>query len=162
MDAAPKQPLLDVLTVGEPLALFVAQQPGDLADIGSFQRFAAGAELNVATGLARLGVRVAYLSKVGEDAFGRFVRRTLYTEGIDARYLINDAQHSTGFMLKGRTDDGSDPAIEYHRRGSAASHMGLADWQWTERKVVKSCTPTKACAHRCMASASSGWATSQA
>ena len=129
MDAALKQPLLDVLTVGEPLALFVAQQPGDLADVGSFQRFAAGAELNVATGLARLGVRVAYLSKVGDDSFGRFVRRTLDTEGIDARYLLADAQQGTGFMLKGRTEDGSDPAIEYHRHGSAASHMGLADWR---------------------------------
>jgi 2-dehydro-3-deoxygluconokinase len=128
MDAASNPPLLDVLTVGEPLALFVAQQPGDLADVGSFHRFAAGAELNVATGLARLGVRAGYLSKVGDDSFGRFVRRTLDTEGIDARYLLTDAQHSTGFMLKGRTVDGSDPAIEYHRRGSAASHLGLLDW----------------------------------
>jgi len=128
MDAASNPTLLDVLTVGEPLALFVAQQPGDLADVGSFHRFAAGAELNVATGLARLGVRAGYLSKVGDDSFGRFVRRTLDTEGIDARYLLTDAQHSTGFMLKGRTVDGSDPAIEYHRRGSAASHLGLLDW----------------------------------
>ena len=129
MDAAPKKPLLDVLTVGEPLALFVAQQPGDLADVASFQRFAAGAELNVATGLARLGLRVAYLSKLGDDSFGRFVSRTVDAEGIDARYLLTHAQQGTGFMLKGRTEDGSDPAIEYHRRGSAASHLGLVDWR---------------------------------
>jgi 2-dehydro-3-deoxygluconokinase len=65
---------------------------------------------------------------VGEDSFGRFVRRTMTAEGIDARYLLTDAQHGTGFMLKGWTVDGSDPPIEYHRRGSAASHMGLVDW----------------------------------
>jgi len=129
MDVPTRPQILDMLTVGEPLALFVAQQPGDLAAVDNFQRFAAGAELNVATGLARLGLRVAYLSKVGEDSFGHFVRCTLDAEAIDTRYLLTDPQHGTGFMLKGRTADGSDPPIEYHRRGSAASHLGLADWQ---------------------------------
>jgi len=125
MDAAPKQPLLDVLTVGEPLALFVAQQPGDLADVGSFQRFAAGAELNVATGLARLGLRVAYLSKVRDDSFGRFVRRTLDTEGIDARYLLADAQHVTGFMLRA-----APRTVATRRLNTTGAARRPAIWVW--------------------------------
>ena len=122
-------PLLDVLTVGEPMVLFMADAPGDLASVQQFSQAAAGAELNVATGLARLGLRVGYLSRLGDDAFGRYVSGVIAQEGIDARYLRTDAQHPTGFMRKGRTLDGSDPQIEYHRKGSAASYLSLADWQ---------------------------------
>ncbi len=123
--AAP--PPLDVLTVGEPMVLFMADTPGDLAAVQQFQQAAAGAELNVATGLARLGLRVAYLSRLGDDAFGRYVSGVIAQEGIDARYLRTDAQHPTGFMRKGRTLDGSDPQIQYHRQGSAASYLGPDD-----------------------------------
>lgn len=118
---------LDALTVGEPMALFMALQPGDLHAVPDFRRVAAGAELNVATGLARLGLRTGYITRLGNDSFGRFLRGVLAHEGIDARYVVADAAHPTGFMLKTRTDDGSDPQIEYFRKGSAASHLSVAD-----------------------------------
>jgi sugar/nucleoside kinase (ribokinase family) len=118
---------LDVITAGEAMVLFGAQQSGPLQDVSSFARLAAGAELNVAIGLARLGLRVGYLSRLGQDAFGRFLAATLDREGIDRRHVALDAAHPTGFMLKSRTDDGSDPRVEYFRRGSAASRMTVAD-----------------------------------
>ncbi len=118
---------LDALTVGEPMALFMALQPGELAAVPDFRRVAAGAELNVATGLARLGLRTGYITRLGNDSFGGFLRGVLAHEGIDSRYVTADATHPTGFMLKTRTDDGSDPQIEYFRKGSAASHLGAAD-----------------------------------
>lgn len=118
---------LDVLTVGEPMALFMALQPGALDAVPDFRRVAAGAELNVATGLARLGMRTGYITRLGEDSFGRFLRGVLAHEGIDARYVVADAAHPTGFMLKTRTHDGSDPQIEYFRKGSAASCLSVAD-----------------------------------
>ena len=118
---------LDVLTVGEPMALFMALQPGELHAVADFRRVAAGAELNVATGLARLGLRTGYITRLGNDSFGRFLRGVLAHEGIDARYVAADAVHPTGFMLKTRADDGSDPQIEYFRKGSAASHLSVAD-----------------------------------
>ena len=118
---------LDVLTVGEPMALFMALQPGALDAVPDFRRVAAGAELNVATGLARLGLRTGYITRLGEDSFGRFLRGVLAHEGIDARYVVADAAHPTGFMLKTRTHDGSDPQIEYFRKGSAASCLSVAD-----------------------------------
>jgi 2-dehydro-3-deoxygluconokinase len=46
---------LDVITIGEAMAMFVATETGDLADAEHFVKRVAGAELNVATGLARLG-----------------------------------------------------------------------------------------------------------
>ena len=118
---------LDAITVGEPMALFMALQPGDLHAVPDFRRVAAGAELNVATGLARLGLRTGYITRLGNDSFGNFLRGVLAHEGIDARYVVADPAHPTGFMLKTRADDGSDPQIEYFRKGSAASHLSVAD-----------------------------------
>jgi 2-dehydro-3-deoxygluconokinase len=119
---------LDVITAGEPMVLFAAQQAGKLEQATSFVRATAGAELNVAIGLARLGLRVGYISRLGADSFGRFIESVLDHEGIDRRQVAVDPLHSTGFMLKSRSDDGSDPAIEYFRRGSAASRLHLADY----------------------------------
>ncbi|HEY9023103.1 MAG TPA: sugar kinase [Burkholderiaceae bacterium] len=117
----------EVVLVGEPLVLFAATEPGPLAAARRFERFSAGAELNVAIGLARLGFRVDYLTRVGDDSFGRFLLDVLDREGVGRAGAIIDPLHSTGFMLKSRAPAGEDPAIEYHRRGSAASRMGIAD-----------------------------------
>ena len=64
---------LDVITIGEAMAMFVATEPGELAEANAFIKRIAGAELNVATGLARLGLNVSWVSRVGSDSFGRFV-----------------------------------------------------------------------------------------
>lgn len=123
----PLTPSFDVLTVGEPMALFAAKQPGALSTVADYHRVTAGAELNVATGLARLGMRVGYISRVGNDSFGRFLLDEMGREGIDCRHVTIDHSHPTGFMMKTRSEDGSDPEVEYFRRGSAASHLSLAD-----------------------------------
>lgn len=119
---------LDVVTYGEAMAMFVANECGDLAKAHSFVKRAAGAELNVATGLARLGFQVGWVSRVGRDSFGRFVLETLASEGIDSAAVAVDERYPTAFQLKSRNDDGSDPEVEYFRRGSAASHLSLADY----------------------------------
>jgi 2-dehydro-3-deoxygluconokinase len=116
---------LDVLTVGEAMVLFAAGQPGPLDQVEQYHRLTAGAELNVAIGLARLGLRTSYAGALGQDSFGRHIAAVLQHEGIDISQLQVDAQHPTGFMLKSRSDDGSDPRTEYFRRGSAASRLGL-------------------------------------
>jgi 2-dehydro-3-deoxygluconokinase len=118
---------LDVVTVGEAMVLFAAQQPGPLEAVASFARSTAGAELNVAVGLSRLGLRVGYVSRLGCDSFGRYLLAALDREGIDRRHVTVDEAHPTGFMLKSLADDGSDPQVEYFRRGSAASRLGPAD-----------------------------------
>jgi 2-dehydro-3-deoxygluconokinase len=118
---------LDVITAGEAMALFAAQEPGPLDTVDTFTRSIAGAELNVAIGLARLGCRVAYVTRLGNDSFGRSVSAALAREGIDTRWASTDPAHPTGFMLKSKSVDGSDPTTEYFRRGSAASRMGAAD-----------------------------------
>ena len=118
---------LDVVTIGEPMVLFAAQKPGPLEEVDAFVRSIAGAELNVAIGLSRLGLRVGYVSRVGRDSFGRHLLAAMDREGIDRRHVALDDAHPTGFMLKSRAGDGDDPSIEYFRRGSAASHLSPAD-----------------------------------
>lgn len=119
---------LDVVTIGEAMAMFVAGECGDLACASQFTKRIAGAELNVAIGLARLGLNVGWVSRIGDDSFGRFTCQQLDQEGVDRRQVTTDPRFPTGFQLKSRVDDGSDPQVEYFRKGSAASHLSTADF----------------------------------
>lgn len=118
---------LDVLTFGESMALLVANTPGPLAQVLHFTKRLAGADTNVAIGLARLGFRVGWVSRLGRDSFGDFVRETVQSEGVDVSQVISDPTRLTGMMLKSCAQGGQDPAIEYHRRGSAASALKIPD-----------------------------------
>lgn len=115
--------MLDMVTVGEAMALFIAGQTGPLERVSSFSRAAAGAELNVAVGMSRLGFKVGYVSRVGADSFGRGLLAFLAAQGIDRDCVAIDPAQPTGFMLKSLQSDGADPQTEYFRRGSAASHL---------------------------------------
>jgi sugar/nucleoside kinase (ribokinase family) len=117
----------DVVTLGEAMALLVAASTGPLEQVRQFEKRTAGAETNVAVGLARLGLHVAWVSKLGDDSLGRFLLHEFQREGVDCSRVRTVPGARTGFMFKGRVDDGSDPPIEYHRRGSAASTLGTDD-----------------------------------
>ncbi|MFY0991243.1 sugar kinase [Halomonas sp. C05BenzN] len=117
----------EILAFGEAMTLFIAESPGELAGVEHFQRRIAGADTNVAIGLARLGFRVGWLSRVGTDGFGTYIRRTLEAEGLDCRHLHSDPAHPTGLVFKERAEEGADPRVEYFRQGSAASHLSPAD-----------------------------------
>ena len=113
----------DVATFGEAMLLLVADRPGPIEDAQSFHKRTAGAETNVAIGLARLGLKVGWASRLGTDSMGRYLIAAMKGEGIDCSHVICDPAQRTGFQFKGRVTDGSDPPVEYHRKGSAASQM---------------------------------------
>lgn len=117
----------DVALFGEAMLLLVADRPGPLEDAQSFHKRTAGAETNVAIGLSRLGLKVGWASRLGTDSMGRCLLATMKAEGIDCSHVICDATQKTGFQFKGRVTDGSDPPVEYHRKGSAASQMTVDD-----------------------------------
>lgn len=119
---------LDVITIGEAMTMFVATQTGDLSEVEQFIKRVAGAELNVATGLARLGLNVGWVSRIGKDSFGQFVINSLKKEGIDATGVTCDARFATGFQVKSKVENGTDPIVEYFRKNSAASHLSLDDF----------------------------------
>jgi dehydrogluconokinase len=118
---------IDILSFGETMTMLVAEQTGDLAQVRHFEKRIAGADSNVAIGLSRLGFKVAWLSRVGNDSMGRFVTDSLQQEGVDCSHVTVDAGHPTGFQFKSLELEGADPVVEYFRRGSAASHLSVND-----------------------------------
>ena len=111
---------------GEAMALFIAQEEAPLEEVNLWSSGIAGAELNVAIGLARLGHRVSYLTALGDDTFGRKIRAFLTANHISDELAFCDPKRMTGFMLKGKTSRG-DPPIQYFRKGSAASALGVEE-----------------------------------
>ena len=114
------------ILVGEPMGLFIAQEEGELSDVSGYSMAVAGAEFNVAVGLARLNMPVTYLTRLGEDPFGQKIVRTLQRNGIGSEFVSFSNERSTGFMLKSKVSTG-DPKIFYFRKGSAASTLSKED-----------------------------------
>jgi 2-dehydro-3-deoxygluconokinase len=117
---SPAPDVLDLLTVGEPLVCLSAG--GRLASSPTLAKSIGGAEANVAIGLARLGLRTAYVSRVGCDPFGDEVVRTLRGEGVDVTRVQRSAQRPTGVMVK-ELRSPSDVRVHYYRQGSAATEL---------------------------------------
>jgi 5-dehydro-2-deoxygluconokinase len=80
--------VVDAFVVGRLCAdLYPLQLNTPLEEVRTYERFVGGFAGNVATGLARLGVKVAIVAGVGDDGHGKFVRRFLSDEGVDVRWL---------------------------------------------------------------------------
>ncbi|WP_406300469.1 sugar kinase (plasmid) [Embleya sp. NBC_00888] len=116
----------EVVTLGEAMSLLLAEGTDPLADAIRFERSVAGAESNVAVGLARLGHSVAYIGRVGDDAFGTGVRRALRGEGVDTTGLLVDAELPTGLLVRD-APAGRPVTVLYHRSGSAGAALRASD-----------------------------------
>jgi fructokinase len=89
-----------VVCLGEALIDFVADVSGvSLIECPGFRKAPGGAPGNVAVGLARLGVEAAFLGKVGDDPFGRFLEQTFSAAGVDTRWMCFDPQARTGLAF---------------------------------------------------------------
>jgi len=127
----------DVTTVGEALVAFVAEQPGGWAAGASFGAHVVGAELNLATALARLGHETAYIGVVGDDDPGRLVETHLGAEGIYARHVRRVADKGTGLLIRDRRVFG--PAeVTYRRKESAGSTLCAADIEAAAETIAAS------------------------
>src|SRR5438094_6625863 len=84
-------PMIDVAVMGRVgVDLYPNQLETPLREVRTYTRFVGGFAGNVATGLARLGVRTAIVSRVGNEGHGEFVRAWLADEGVDVRFLRTD------------------------------------------------------------------------
>ncbi|MER7176699.1 sugar kinase [Streptomyces mesophilus] len=110
----------DVFTFGETMVALRGSGPLKLG--GTMRVSVAGAESNVAIGLARLGHRVRWAGAVGEDEAGELVLRTLRAEGIDVTGASRDAEAPTGLILfEPRLPEVT--RVHYYRSGSAGSRL---------------------------------------
>jgi len=111
----------EVVTVGETMVLFWPDAGAPLERADLFHRTIGGAESNLSIALARLGHRVLWVSRVGDDPFGRYLRATLEREGVQVD-APPDPRAPTGLFFKERVASGPRQVL-YYRRGSAASQL---------------------------------------
>jgi 2-dehydro-3-deoxygluconokinase len=115
----PPAPPSDVTTIGETMIAFVADDR-----TSDFVAVTAGAESNVAAGLAALGCTSRWVSRLGDDPLGRLVADEIATRGVDVAVEI-DPERQTGVMTKHLVDGVTDR--RYYRAGSAASALSPTD-----------------------------------
>jgi 2-dehydro-3-deoxygluconokinase len=128
--------MIEVLTIGEPMGLLVAEEVKPLKDVEHFTRYVCGAEVNFAVGLARLEHGVAYVSKIGNDPFGKHIKDFLLENKIDNCYVGYDDDHMTGMQLKAKVESG-DPEVVNFRKNTAFSNLSANDIKnidWTTLK----------------------------
>ena len=77
-----------LITLGEAMVVFIAGNEGEFTEIESFSKGIAGAELNVSIGLSRLGNKVSYITRLGDDVFGHHIEKIIHEEGILAAYFF--------------------------------------------------------------------------
>jgi 2-dehydro-3-deoxygluconokinase len=112
-----------VVTLGE--ALVSLRSVGPLAIGGPLTMHAAGAELNVAVALARLGHESSWGGVLGDDELGEFILRSLAAERVDASRVRRDSRPTGIMFLEARTPEVS--RVFYNRRGSAGARLSPHD-----------------------------------
>lgn len=85
-----------------------------------------GAPANVAVGVARLGGRSAFIGRVGDDPFGRFMQKTLADEQVNTEWLRLDPQHRTSTVVVDLDNDG-ERSFTFMVRPSADLFLDSAD-----------------------------------
>jgi 2-dehydro-3-deoxygluconokinase len=116
----------ELVAFGEALIALVARPAGPLHEARQFSAHVAGAESNVAVGVARLGHRVSFAGRVGDDAFGSMIVRRLLAEGVATDHLLRDREAPTGLLFRNLREF-PPPEVAYRRTGSAGSRLAPAD-----------------------------------
>lgn len=110
-----------VICIGETMAQLSAVPPSDLQHAARLSFDVAGAESTVSLYLSHLGHRAEWISRVGDDPFGRRIVDVLRSGGVGVQHVAIDAASPTGVYFKDPGADGT--TVYYYRRGSAAAHM---------------------------------------
>ncbi len=104
----------DVITIGRAgVDLYGAQVGGRLEDMGSFEKYIGGSPTNIACGSARLGLKTALISRVGNEHMGRFILEQLAREGVSTEGVRTDPHRLTALVILGIRDDTQFPLIFY-------------------------------------------------
>lgn len=114
--------MIDVVTVGETMAVVAPTSAEPLEGASDFSLKTAGAESNVAQWLADWGHDAAWVSRVGDDPLGRRLLQNLAIHGVNTTYVAVDPEAPTGVMFKNPGKDST--TVHYYRKNSAAALMG--------------------------------------
>ena len=113
----------DVITIGRSsVDLYGAQVGGRLEEMGSFNKYIGGSPTNIACGTARLGLKSAIITAVGNEHMGRFIKEQLQKEGVSIQGVKTDPERLTALVLLGIRDNEQFPLIFYREN---CADMGL-------------------------------------
>ena len=116
---------LDLITIGRSsVDLYGAQIGGRLEDMRSFDKYIGGSPTNIACGTARLGLKSAVITGVGNEHMGRFIREQLEREGVNTDGVKTDPERLTALVLLGIRDQEQFPLIFYREN---CADMGLTE-----------------------------------
>ena len=118
---------LDVVCIGRSsVDLYGEQVGGRLEDMASFAKYVGGCPTNISVGTARLGLRSALVTRVGDEHLGRFIREQIAREGVDTRGVVTDPQRLTALVILGIRDQHTFPLI-FYRENCADAALEEAD-----------------------------------
>jgi 5-dehydro-2-deoxygluconokinase len=105
---------IDVITIGRSsVDLYGQQIGGRLEDMASFAKSVGGCPSNIAIGAARLGLKSALITRVGNEHMGRFIVEQLDREGVESGGVVVDPERLTALVILGVRDDTTFPLIFY-------------------------------------------------
>ncbi|NNG04584.1 MAG: 5-dehydro-2-deoxygluconokinase [Inquilinus sp.] len=105
---------LDVICIGRSsVDLYGQQVGGRLEDMASFAKYVGGCPTNISVGTARLGLRSALVTRVGDEHMGRFIREQVAREAVDTSHVITDPDRLTALVILGIRDQHTFPLIFY-------------------------------------------------
>lgn len=108
------QKSLDLISIGRSSVDLYGQQIGStLEATSSFSKSVGGCPSNIAIGTARLGLKSAVITRVGDEAMGRFIRERMLAEGVSDRGIVTDPERLTSIVLLGVENSNSFPLIFY-------------------------------------------------
>jgi len=127
---------LELIAMGRAAVdLYGEQIGGRLEDMSTFAKYLGGCPANIATGASRLGLKVAMLTRVGDEHMGRFVREQLAAEGVDVSHVKTDSARLTGLVILGIRDQDTFPLIFYREN---CADMAISPEDFDERFIASS------------------------
>ena len=107
-------PTLDVICIGRSsVDLYGGQVGGRLEDMSGFAKYIGGSPTNISIGCARLGLKSALITRVGDEHMGRFIREQLIREGVDTSHVTTDPDRLSALVILGIRDSKQFPLIFY-------------------------------------------------
>ncbi len=114
MPTAASDTTLDVIAIGRSsVDLYGQQIGGRLEDMGTFVKAVGGCPTNIAIGTARLGLKSAVITRVGDEQMGRFILEQLEREGVETNGVVTDPKRLTALVILGVRDEKTFPLIFY-------------------------------------------------
>jgi 5-dehydro-2-deoxygluconokinase len=104
----------DLITMGRAILDVYGEQAGcRMEEVSSFAKYVGGCPANIAIGASRLGLRVAMITRVGDEQHGRFIREQLAREGVDVSHVRTDPKRATGVAFLAIRDKETFPLLHY-------------------------------------------------